>query len=187
MSRRRGHCLPGAGANTLRFTSADPDPARPSPQVKDSPLDSLRPGQTTDPCLGSRGRRFKSGRPDQKVQVRRGSGSHSGPFSIFGSQTGSLDVGQRVSGSHVLGLHSKTRQVAEGNVDDLLSSGSSEHGVHGMIGVWAAAAVRGWASDGRADRLVRYEPGGQVDTSCWRATVPAAEQLLCEGLNCPQA
>jgi hypothetical protein len=55
------HCLPGdpweptAGANTLRFTSADPDPARPSPQVKSSPLDSLRPRQTPDSCLGVKG------------------------------------------------------------------------------------------------------------------------------------
>src|SRR6266851_966183 len=29
---------------------------------------------------GSRGRRFKSGRPDQKVQVRRGSGFSLGPL-----------------------------------------------------------------------------------------------------------
>jgi hypothetical protein len=29
---------------------------------------------------GSRGRRFKSGRPDQKVQVRRGSGFKPGPL-----------------------------------------------------------------------------------------------------------
>ena len=38
---------------------------------------------------GSRGRRFKSGRPDQKVQVRRGSGFAPGPFSVFGGQSGS--------------------------------------------------------------------------------------------------
>jgi len=42
---------------------------------------------------GSRGRRFKSGRPDQKFPGQKGvPGYHSGPFSIFGSQSGSLDV-----------------------------------------------------------------------------------------------
>jgi hypothetical protein len=65
---------PTTGANTLRFTSTDPDPAGPSLQMKGSPFDSLRPRQTPDSCLGSRGRRIKSGRPYQKVQVRRGTG-----------------------------------------------------------------------------------------------------------------
>jgi predicted ATPase len=43
----------------------------------------------------------------------------------------------------------------------------------------------GWASDGRTIRLIRHDPGSPVDTSCWPATVPAVEQLLCEGLELP--
>jgi len=43
------------GANTLRFTPTDPDPAGPSLQVKGSPFDSLRPSQTPDSCLGVKG------------------------------------------------------------------------------------------------------------------------------------
>jgi predicted ATPase len=41
----------------------------------------------------------------------------------------------------------------------------------------------GWLADGRAVRLVRHDPGRPVDTSRWPATVPAVEQLLCEGLE----
>ena len=43
----------------------------------------------------------------------------------------------------------------------------------------------GWLADGRAIRLVRADPGSPVDTSRWPATVPAVEQLLCEGLELP--
>jgi hypothetical protein len=43
----------------------------------------------------------------------------------------------------------------------------------------------GWQADGRAVRLVRHDPGAPVDTSRWPATVPAVEQLLCEGLELP--
>jgi hypothetical protein len=46
---------PTAGANTLRFSCTDPDPAGPSLQVKGSPFDSLRPGPTPDSCLGVKG------------------------------------------------------------------------------------------------------------------------------------
>ena len=34
-------------------------------------------------------------------------------------------------------------------------------------------------------RLIRHDPGSPVDTSRWPATVPAVEQLLCEGLDLP--
>ena len=40
-----------------------------------------------------------------------------------------------------------------------------------------------WAGDGRALRAVRPDPGQPVDTTRWPATVPAVEQLLCEGLE----
>ena len=40
-----------------------------------------------------------------------------------------------------------------------------------------------WAADGRAIRLIRHDPGSPVDTSRWPATVPAVEQMLCEGLE----
>ncbi len=43
----------------------------------------------------------------------------------------------------------------------------------------------GWVADGRAIRAVRQDPGASVDTSRWPATVPAVEQLLCEGLELP--
>jgi hypothetical protein len=43
----------------------------------------------------------------------------------------------------------------------------------------------GWVADGRAIRAVRQDPGVSVDTSRWPATVPAVEQLLCEGLELP--
>ena len=40
-------------------------------------------------------------------------------------------------------------------------------------------------SDGRVVRLVRHDAGSPIDTSRWPATVPAVEQLLCEGLELP--
>ena len=43
----------------------------------------------------------------------------------------------------------------------------------------------GWQADGRAIRLIRHDPGTPIDTSRWPATVPAVEQLLCEGLELP--
>src|SRR5215813_13410951 len=42
-----------------------------------------------------------------------------------------------------------------------------------------------WVADGRAIRAVRQDPGASVDTSRWPATVPAVEQMLCEGLELP--
>jgi predicted ATPase len=41
----------------------------------------------------------------------------------------------------------------------------------------------GWAADGRAILRVRQDPAALVDTSRWPATVPAVEQMLCEGLE----
>ena len=43
----------------------------------------------------------------------------------------------------------------------------------------------GWLADSRAVRLIRHDPGSPVDTSRWPATVPAVEQLPCEGLELP--
>ena len=40
-----------------------------------------------------------------------------------------------------------------------------------------------WVADGRAIRAVRQDPGVSVDTSRWPATVPAVEQMLCEGME----
>lgn len=51
----RGSGEPTAGANPLRFSTTDPDPARRFLQVNGSLPDSLRPGQTTDSCLGVKG------------------------------------------------------------------------------------------------------------------------------------
>jgi predicted ATPase len=42
-----------------------------------------------------------------------------------------------------------------------------------------------WLADRRAIRLIRHDPGAPVDTTSWPATVPAVEQLLCEGLELP--
>jgi predicted ATPase len=42
-----------------------------------------------------------------------------------------------------------------------------------------------WQIDGRAIRLIRHDPDAPVDTSRWPATVPAVEQMLCEGLELP--
>jgi predicted ATPase len=42
-----------------------------------------------------------------------------------------------------------------------------------------------WQADGRAIRLIRHDPSAPVDTSRWPATVPAVEQILCEGLELP--
>ena len=49
----------------------------------------------------------------------------------------------------------------------------------------ASGVSPGWQADGRAIRLIRHDPGAAVDTSSWPATVPAVEQLLCEGLELP--
>jgi predicted ATPase len=47
----------------------------------------------------------------------------------------------------------------------------------------ADAEAPGWATDGRVVRRVRPDPASPVDTTRWPATVPAVEQLLCEGLD----
>ena len=44
---------------------------------------------------------------------------------------------------------------------------------------------RDWPADDRAVRLIRQDPDNPVDTSRWPATVPAVEQMLCEGLALP--
>lgn len=49
----------------------------------------------------------------------------------------------------------------------------------------ASGTDPGWLADSRAIRLVRHDPGSPVDTSRWPATVPAVEQMLCEGLELP--
>ncbi|HEX9538071.1 MAG TPA: ATP-binding cassette domain-containing protein [Streptosporangiaceae bacterium] len=49
----------------------------------------------------------------------------------------------------------------------------------------ASGGSPGWQADGRAIRLIRHDPGAPVDTSKWPATVPAVEQMLCEGLELP--
>ena len=49
----------------------------------------------------------------------------------------------------------------------------------------AGIAGQDWQADGRLIRLIRHDPGSPVDTSRWPATVPAVEQLLCEGLDLP--
>jgi predicted ATPase len=41
----------------------------------------------------------------------------------------------------------------------------------------------GWVTDGRVVRRVRPDPASPVDTTRWPATVPAVEQVLCEGLD----
>jgi predicted ATPase len=42
-----------------------------------------------------------------------------------------------------------------------------------------------WVGDDRAVRLIRHDPGSPVDTTRWPATVPAVEQVLCEGWELP--
>jgi predicted ATPase len=42
-----------------------------------------------------------------------------------------------------------------------------------------------WLADRRAIRVIRHDRGCPVDASRWPATVPAVEQLLCEGLELP--
>ena len=49
----------------------------------------------------------------------------------------------------------------------------------------ASSEDAGWEGDDRAVRVIRPDPGIRVDTSRWPATVPAVEQLLCEGLELP--
>jgi hypothetical protein len=46
---------PTAGANVLRLVPAHRDACGTSPQVRGSPFDPLRPGQTPDSCLGVKG------------------------------------------------------------------------------------------------------------------------------------
>jgi predicted ATPase len=53
-----------------------------------------------------------------------------------------------------------------------------------MMGV-AGGGDEDWPVDGRAIRRIRHDPSAPVDTSRWPATVPAVEQLLCEGLELP--
>lgn len=48
-----------------------------------------------------------------------------------------------------------------------------------------SAGSPGWVADGRTVRLIRHDPGRPIDTSRWPATVPAVEQMLCEGLELP--
>jgi hypothetical protein len=82
----------------LRFVPTHRDARGTIPQVSGSPFDSLRPGQTPDSCRGSRGRGSNPAVPTKRSRSEGVSGSHSGPFPIFGSQTGSLDARQRHGG-----------------------------------------------------------------------------------------
>lgn len=43
----------------------------------------------------------------------------------------------------------------------------------------------GWVADTRAVRAVRHDPQAPVDVTRWPGSVPAVEQLLCEGLELP--
>jgi predicted ATPase len=43
----------------------------------------------------------------------------------------------------------------------------------------------GWQADTRTIRRIDQDPALPVDTSRWPGTVPAVEQLLCEGLDLP--
>jgi hypothetical protein len=52
-------------------------------------------------------------------------------------------------------------------------------------GIVASSENAGWEGDDRAVRVIRPDPGIRVDTSRWPGTVPAVEQLLCEGLELP--
>ena len=52
-------------------------------------------------------------------------------------------------------------------------------------GTVASGGSPGWEAGGRAVRLVRDDPGIPIDTSRWPATIPAAEQVLREGLPLP--
>jgi predicted ATPase len=54
-----------------------------------------------------------------------------------------------------------------------------------MIDRMAGDGGSRWLSDDRAVRAVRLDPGASVDTTRWPATVPAVEQILCEGLELP--
>jgi predicted ATPase len=47
----------------------------------------------------------------------------------------------------------------------------------------ASGTGTGGLADSRAIRLIRHDPGRPVDISRWPATVPAVEQLLCEGVE----
>jgi predicted ATPase len=49
----------------------------------------------------------------------------------------------------------------------------------------AGSGTPDWQADGRAIRLIRHDPAHPVDVSRWPVTVPAVEQLLCEGLELP--
>jgi predicted ATPase len=49
----------------------------------------------------------------------------------------------------------------------------------------ASGSSPGWPVDGRVVRLIRHDPGSPVDTTSWPATVPAVEQILCEGWELP--
>jgi predicted ATPase len=62
----------------------------------------------------------------------------------------------------------------------MLAVGGARH--DGRVGSGDSPA---WETDTRTIRAVRAGPGTPVDTSRWPATVPAAEQLLCEGLEFP--
>jgi len=53
------------------------------------------------------------------------------------------------------------------------------------MGSVASSESPGWEGDDRAVRQIRSDPGHPVDTTRWPATVPAVEQLLCEGLELP--
>jgi predicted ATPase len=55
----------------------------------------------------------------------------------------------------------------------------------GHDGPVASDSNPGWLADSRAIQLIRHDPAALVDTTTWPATVPAVEQLLCEGMEFP--
>jgi hypothetical protein len=70
--------MPRANVGRSHATRADAEPL--SAQFKCSVSPAKPRPATLGSDWGSRGRRFKSGRPDQKVQVRRGTRFRSGPL-----------------------------------------------------------------------------------------------------------
>ena len=52
-----------------------------------------------------------------------------------------------------------------------------------MMEQWRAPGSGGWQADTRSVRRIAGDRAVPVDTSRWPATIPAVEQVLCEGLE----
>jgi hypothetical protein len=90
---------PTAGATVIRFVSTHRDACGTLPQARGSLFDSVRLRQTPDSCLGGQGVAGSNPAvPTRRSRSEGVPGSHSGPFPIFGSQSGSLDT--PVTASH---------------------------------------------------------------------------------------